>query len=241
MLKEAPVTKELDHKKVSLPTYAEKVAAETARLAALKAQWTPPDAMAAAPIAPAAGAKVLVPEFEIALGGIRRRVSAHWRAADVFDQMEQDARRAHERSRDEAPFVAPWSWGQLHMARFYRTLTERHSAGGMRCASLEAGRGGGGGGDFITNFISEGKTLDGLHAAIGPGVAMAVRRIRPSTRGSRTAGVILDRVLVDSVCLGQMTLGAVLRAAGWSPDGHHRKALRVALAAALDRMQGYAG
>jgi hypothetical protein len=217
------------------------LAEEAARLAAIKAKWTPPEAMAAAPVAPAAGPKVLVPEYEIAVGGIRRRVSAHWRDADVFDQMERDARRAHERQDGEAVFASPYSPGQLGIARHYRALTERHDAGGMRCASLEAGRSGGAGGSFIDAFISEGDELRRLHQAIGSGVAMAVRRVRPSVRGGQGAGIILDRYLVDAVCLGQMDLNTVLARCGWSIKGQHRKALRVALAAALDRMQGYRG
>jgi hypothetical protein len=216
------------------------LAEEAARIAAIKARATPPEAMAAAPVAPAAGPKALVPEYEIAVGGLRRRVSAHWREADVFDQMEQDALRAHAKREEEAAFVAPFTPGQVDIARHYLVLTERHSAGGMRCASLEAGRGGSGG-DFMTAFIKEGDVLRALPAAIGPGVGMAVRRVRPSMRGGAGAGIIPDRTLVDAVCLGQQDLSTVLKRAGWSIKGEHRKALRMALAAALDRMQGYRG
>lgn len=243
MLKGDAMTKEfgsgLTGQKVDLPTYADRVAEETARVEAIKAQWTPPEAMAAAPMAPAAGAKVLVPEYEVSVGGVRRRVSAHWREADVFDAMERAAQIAHAKRDGEAAFVAPFSPGQVHMARYYLTLTEHHAVGGMRCASLEAGRTGGSGGSFMDAFLHEGDQLRWLHGRIGAGVAMSVRRVRPSTRGPGKAGVISDRALVDGVCLGQMDLNAVLRRHGWSPDGHHRKALRLALGAALDRMQGY--
>ena len=68
-------------------------------------------------------------------------------------------------------------------------------------------------------------------------MALAVRRIRPSDRGSRAG--ITDRRLVDMVCLGGEDLTAVLRAHGWFEDGKNRKALRLALCAVLDRMQGY--
>ena len=80
--------------------------------------------------------------------------------------------------------------------------------------------------------------LDKMHRQIGTGVAMSVRRVRPSQRGEGRAKNIPNRALVDAVCLGQQTLGAVLKEWGWCNDGHHRKALRAALVAALDRMQG---
>lgn len=216
-----------------LPTYADRVAGETARIEAIKAQWTPPDAMAAAPMGPAAGPKVLVPEYGVASGGTRRRVSAHWREADVFDVMEQAAIRQGD---DAGPFTP----GQVAVARQYRHLTENHQAAGLRCASLEAGRSGGGaGGCFIDAFLDEGKRLAWMERRIGNGVAMAVRRVRPSARGGSKAGIISDRQLVDAVCLGQMGLNDVLRRYGWAVKGDHRRVLRVALSAALDRMRGY--
>ena len=245
MLKGTAMAKEfgagLTGKAVALPTYADRVADETARIGAIKAKATPPEVMGAAPVAPAAGPKALVPEYEVAVGGLRRLVSAHWRGADVFDQMEQDALRAYAKTGTDAGFAPPFSPGQIEMARYYLVLTERHSAGGMRCASLEAGQGGGRGGEFIDAYISEGKSLRTMQAAIGSGAAMAVRRVRPSARGQAKAGIITDRALVDAVCLGQQTLNAVLASAGWSRNGRHREALRKALAGALDRMQGYKG
>jgi hypothetical protein len=66
---------------------------------------------------------------------------------------------------------------------------------------------------------------------------MAVRRIRPSKRGSKAG--ITDRRLVDMVCLSGLTFDQVLERHGWAPKGEHRIALRTALCGALDRMQGY--
>ena len=90
----------------------------------------------------------------------------------------------------------------------------------------------------MSAYVTEGKRLTKLHGQIGAGVALMVRRIRPSARGKASAGIITDRQLVDAVCLGQQRLNTVLKRSGWTPDGHHRKALLLALAAALDRMQG---
>lgn len=46
---------------------------------------------------------------------------------------------------------------------------------------------------------------------IGHGVAMPVRRVRPSDRGADQHGPIMDRVLVDMVCLSVKSLNEVLR------------------------------
>lgn len=200
----------------------------------------PPREMAQAPVAPARGAKRLVSEYEMLPGGTRRYVGAHWVDADIFDGMCRTAYARHIKAGGSPEgFVPPFTPGQMAMARRYRDLTERHSAGGMKCASLEA-RGGGGagqGGEFIDAFVAEGRELAAMHRNIGSGQSMAVRRIRPSKRGSKAA--ILNRCLVDMVCLGGSDLSAVLRAHGWACKGDHRDALRAALCVSLDRMQGY--
>ena len=51
--------------------------------------------------------------------------------------------------------------------------------------------------------------------------------------------IILDRVLVDRVCLRGQSLSEVLDAHGWSRKTDHIEALRKALRAAMDRMAGY--
>ncbi|WP_235841862.1 hypothetical protein [Cereibacter johrii] len=155
----------------------------------------------------------------------------------------EKARAAHEASGQEKNFIEPafeppFSPGQIAMARHYRGLVERHSAGGVRCSSIEAQRGGSPtGGEFMDGYLREGEELARLRARIGTGSALAVRRIRPSKRGSKAA--ILDRTLVDMVALSGLTLSEVLAAHGWAKRTDSLSALRIALAAALDRMQGY--
>ena len=200
---------------------------EAARVAAILAAATPPASCGPEiPVAPAFGAYRVFQPMELLQGGLQRPSGFAGRnaivRADVFDAMKAGA----------------FTSSQIDMARHYRDLTERHTAGGMRCASLEAGRGGGGSGEFIVAYVKEGQVLASLHRRIGPGAALVVRRIRPSARGG-AAGIILDRDLVDRVCLGQQTLSQVLRGFGWSEAKKHRDALRTALAGALDRMQGY--
>lgn len=226
-----------------------------AAVSRLKAASQPPvECGPEIPAAPARGELKTFRPIELVPGSVgTARDTGHWergedqrrrgaRIRDVFDRMHDQARAAHKARGDKAgPFVPPLTPAQVQIARDYRDLTERHAAGGMKCASLEAaGRGSGGqGGDFVQAFLDEGEKLCAFHRRIGTGVAMAVRRIRPSGRGGKTASLITDRTLVDKVCLGDCDLGQVLDAGGWAVKGGARAALRKALAAALDRMQGY--
>lgn len=167
------------------------------------------------------------------------------RVADIWDVMEEQARRDHSRRHPGQPFQPPFTQGQIAIARRYRDLFERHEGGGVRCASLEtrtaARPGGGGGGEFIDAFVAEGLELARLRARIGPGASLMVRRVRPSRRGRPAASVITDRALVQMVCVGQAALSEVLEAHGWSVQSPPRRMLRQALAACLDRMQGLRG
>ena len=155
------------------------------------------------------------------------------RQADVFDLMEASARRRSE--------PAPFTPAQIAVARHYRALVERHDAGGIKCSALDGRTSGGTGRDFMDAYLSEGREIDAIRRRIGTGVAMAVRRVRPSARGGANRGGIPDRALVDMVCLGDRSLSDVLRAHGWQADGRNRQSIREALSAALDRMIGYRG
>lgn len=229
---------------------------EAARIAVLKAAGAAPAVCGPdIPVAPARGPMGSFRPMELVPGSVgMARDTGHWqrgedtrrragRLLDVFDRIEDQARATHKARSDGAggggAYVPPLSPAQVQIGRDYRDLTERHSAGGVRCASLEtAGRSGGAtGGEFIDAFVAEWRRLDALCRRIGAGVAMPIRRIRPSDSGSRR--LITDRVLVDSVCLRDMDLGQVLDAQGWSAYGQVREALRRALVAALDRMMGY--
>ena len=150
--------------------------------------------------------------------------------ADVFDTMAAQAAR---KGRAFGLTVS-----QVAMGRTYRALVERHQAGGVRCSSIEAMPSGGRGDadGFTERRLAASRRIDLLQARIGAGTAMAVRRIRPSVRGSRAS--IPDRALVDRVCLGDEDISAVLRAYGWSVYGDTVAALTVALSAALERMIG---
>ncbi|WP_406720418.1 hypothetical protein RPE78_09555 [Thioclava litoralis] len=153
------------------------------------------------------------------------------RVADVFDRMAADAAKRQK--------PMPLTKGHVLVGRYYRDLVERHEAGGVRCVSLETLQGAGAGGSgnsFIDDYVAEGRAIERMRQRIGAGVAMAVRRVRPSTRGV-AARTITDRALVDAVCLSDMTLSQVLAQFGWSKRGDNIRSLSKALCDALERMR----
>lgn len=133
---------------------------------------------------------------------------------------------------------------QVGMARLYHTLVQNLEAGAVRCVSLEGQTGGGGSREGFTDHrLDLHRRVDGLRARIGSGVAMEVRRVRPSARGDdgMKRANIPDRALVDLVCLSGLTISEVLARYGWSVYGATVKAATKALGAALDRMLGPVG
>jgi hypothetical protein len=153
------------------------------------------------------------------------------RAADVFDRMIASAERAGR--------AWPLTPGQIAVGRRYRDLVEWRAAGAIKCSAIDGRQAGSGERDFMDAYLSVGRELAGMKRRMGNGIAMQVRRVRPSARGNGQRGPICDRALVDMVCLQQMLLTEVLRRHGWSTKGPHRDALREALSASLDRMIGY--
>ena len=153
------------------------------------------------------------------------------RAADVFDRMLVSARR---RKQD-----APLTPGQVAIGRCYRDLAEILASDGTKLSRLDASFGGGDSGSWMDRRLELSERLATLRRRIGTGAAMSVRRIRPSDRGDDQRGPIMDRVMVDMICLEGRTLDQVLKAHKWVLNGRNRKALSHALCGALDRMIGY--
>lgn len=213
---------------------------EAIGLSKLKLRSAPPVACGPEMVdAPARGAmRVTMPRRLVGNASLRDGYCGRLRMeeADVFDAMMKDARDRAARRNNDA-FTPPFTPGQIAMARHYRALVERHDTGGMKCSSLEAQRGDGSGGAFMDAFMDEGREIARIRARIGNGQAMALRRIRPSSRGSRMA--ISDRTLVDMVCLEGLTLTEVLAHHGWAKSAKVLNCIREALCAALNRMQGY--
>lgn len=146
------------------------------------------------------------------------------RAADAFDIMARQARRAGGGD--------PFTPRQRGAGRDYAGMVERHSANGLKGRSIEVMRGGSGPTGGVADLVlAEGLRIRAMQAAVGQGFALAVRR---QGKGLRRAVRLID--LVDAVCLHGVTLDHVLRRHGWSCQCEPRQQLQAALAAALDRM-----
>lgn len=212
---------------------------EAERVVSMNWAAQPPEACGPEiPAAPARGAMRLARPVRMALDA-----KGNWAAqedgwqgraaaieADAFDLMSRTALRKGQ--------PVPFSGVQIDTGRQYRALVEFRAAGAMKLSSIEgrAGGSGSGGSDYLDRFRQAGEDLARMQRGIGDGVAMEVRRVRPSKRGTAARGIITDRALVDAVCLSGRTLNDVLRDSGWSLFKDHRDALRAALLAALDRM-----
>jgi hypothetical protein len=217
---------------------AKRMQAMDQRVAAMKAAATPtPIASPVIIPAPARGPTKVVQLRETVAtenGPRVRRATVDGfhpvQAADAFDQMELQARR---RKADGGPLFTAL---QVDAGRAYAALAERCAAEGLRCSSVEAGRGGAPGGqrDWIDGVIARSDQLARLHAAIGQGVALSPRG--PQAHADRGRKVIRVRDLVDSVCIEGRTLSEVLDRHGWSARTASIAILRLVLTDALDRM-----
>lgn len=226
--------------------------AEAARVGAILSAATPPVEMRAAPVAPARGAMMLRPDFEVQPGGTRKRVGAHWVEPTRLDidnaravEVERDRLAGIEAERlaagkpgieggvdRAAKRAAPFTSGQVAVATEYRALVEWREGSPLKCGSLEPGHGGGASGLFIDGYIAKGRRLSDLISAIGPDTALDVMR-----KGGAARRAITVRAAVDMVVLQGASLAEVLRAHGWATKGEYRAIVRDAVSGALDRMQ----
>jgi len=211
---------------------------EADRVAIVKAAAArPPNASPAIPEAPARGPVDTFEPLETVTGAdgapvVRRsapRNALPVKVRDAFDRMAV-ACAAHGKPH-------PLSPGQIAMGRHYALLIERHAGGGVRGSSMETVSGGAGGSSgYIDARIAQGRAIDTLTARIGPGIAKAIRRVRPSTAGTKR--LITDLDLVRHVCIAGRTPSEVLAHFGWTYNSRICQDLTEALGAALDRMQG---
>lgn len=227
---------------------AARLEAERARIAKIKAKAAvPPECGPDIISAPARGVCIATHQVTMVPNGVDDRGLEKWspartgyghrasvRAADVFDRMVADACRKKRQ-------VGTLSSGQIAIGRAYRAMFEHLAADGTKLSRLDAPSGGGGSLDWMDHRLELTGKIELLRFRIGAGMALAVRRIRPSDRGADQRGPIMDRALVDMVCLKDMTIEQVLKAHGWVKDGRTHEALSVALRGALDRMIGYRG
>jgi hypothetical protein len=217
-----------------------RMADEGKSVASMLDRAVPLPGMGAAPVAPARvfGPMRVEQSWDVMPGGTRRRAGTHGVEMCQLEVMVAHAARRHAERTPDAPFVPPFTSSQIAVARDYRALVEWRDGSALRCSSLEAGRstGAGGSGLFIDSFIQQGRWLAELQARIGNGVAMDVRRHMDRDNARRPISV---RALVDMVVVAGQDLTQVLQRFGWAAKGEARKALRLSLVGALDRMQGY--
>lgn len=193
----------------------------------------PPVAMHEATVAPARGAMGLVPNWDMAVGGMRRLDGAHGVMLSPLARMVAEARARH---RGDGAFVPPFNPGQVQVAEDYAALVEWREGSAMRGQNLQGGRGGSDSGVFIDTFIQQGLWLAEMHRRIGGATAMAPRR--HMDRGNARRAITV-RAAVDMVCIAGRSLSEVLVAFGWVAKGETRDELRGHVRGALDRMQGY--
>lgn len=221
---------------------AARLAGEAARVGAIIAGATPPAGMAAAPVAPARGAVLVRENWVVGVGGTRRLDGVHLRdmiqPEIIVAQALQRHRARQEAMGTDAPFVPPFTPGQIAVARAYRDLVEWRAGSGMKCISVETGQGGGGAGAglFIDSFIEQGQWLDQLRTRVGDVVILDVRRHMDRGNARRP---IRAMAAVDSLLIDGLDLSAILKNHRWQVNGRHRTALRIGISEALDRMQGY--
>lgn len=219
-------------------TGRDRLKAEQQRCIQMLDRAVPPiEAVGIVPVAPARGAMVITPGYEPLPGGTRRRDGIRMRELSPLAQMVANAWLKHQTRDTDTIFVPPFDPAQVQVSEDYRALVERHEAGLVKCSSTEAGRGGGGAsGLAIDRYIEDGRWLAVLRERIGQDVVMSVRRNMDRGNGRKP---ITARNLVDLVVLHGRDLSAVLSRHGWEGQTKHRRMLRDALCAALDRMQGY--
>ena len=191
-------------------------------------------------LAPARGKMVACPQMTVLAVGAedfvvapeRYRAGAPGRERDIFDDMTD---RATRRGGDK-----PFTVGQVAVGRAYRDFAQKVMAAGYKTSSTFDARVDGGRVDFMNQYLRDVYRLGMFQRAIGSDVALSPRQmaVHSMDRGARR--LITTRDLVDSICLREPKggLSAVLVAHHWSVSARNVKALRAALCAALERMQG---
>ena len=149
------------------------------------------------------------------------------RRLDAFGRMEAEAAKRGK--------PMPLTPEQVATGRLYAQLVERYEAGGYKCSSLSERVGGSGSTIDVTDArLMDREKILRMRKAIGDGIAVPVRKIRPSQRGTRVA--ITDRYLVDAICLSGMSFREVLLSCGWGYNARLIMQLRNALCEKIDLM-----
>ena len=107
--------------------------------------------------------------------GYRLRDMTQVEVMNAQAKLRHAARHAPLSPEDRPAFVAPFTVGQVNMARAYRDLVEWREGSMMRGADLGGSGGGAGGGAglFIDSYIERGRLLQELQSRIGEVVVLA--------------------------------------------------------------------
>lgn len=218
--------------------------AEAQRIAEAKALGhVPPECGDAIPHAPARGpVRTFEPiarypdgtdGYVLKPSGYRGRKALH--IADQFDQARVSAQRAARSKHQNAIIDLPFTKQQENIGRLYRDLSINLSSRGFSLSSLAGVRSSSSGQrDFMERYADDLRHLQRLHARIGRGCALPVRRLRPSERGTKRG--IMDRDLIDLFCIHDKPVSQILKVHGWKANGRTRATLIAALRIILDRM-----
>ncbi len=155
------------------------------------------------------------------------------RSADIFDRMQAQALRAKR--------PMPLTPGQVAIGRRYRDLVEILEGDGCKLSNLHSSGGSADGGNWMDRRLELAAELDRLQRRVGHGIALKIRRIRPSMRAIREAGedprgLFSDLDIVHRVCVEDWSATDVLRHFRWQLNSRNKKAVAEALSAALMRM-----
>lgn len=165
-----------------------------------------------------------------------------WRAArerDVFDDMVAAIKKA---MRDDDDV---WLTDMMISAgRNYRDLFTAVQSAGIKVSADLSSAQGGGDTDFMDRYIRDVRRLRMFQAALVASPVLEVKRkprrvpVSNGVLAKADRQIITVRALVDQVCIAEKPLTRVLEEHGWIANGKNRKTLGLALAAALERMQG---
>lgn len=158
------------------------------------------------------------------------------RTADIFDRMQAQALRAKR--------PMPLTPGQVAIGRRYRDLVEILEGDGCKLSNLHSSGGSSDGGNWMDHRLELAAELERLQRRVGRGIALKIRRIRPSLRAIREAGedprgLFSDLDIVHRVCVEDWSATDVLRHFRWQLNSRNKKAVAEALSAALMRMIGF--
>lgn len=192
------------------------------------------------PAAPARGPVLLFHPRQAVItdtGNVATERTGRFAAMQVQDGFHKA--QVHARSRKQPE---PFTPGQVNIGREYAALFHRCESSGMKLSQIGGAGGGSGALGVSEAVLADMQRLAWLTKRIGGGVALTIRRVRPSKRAGSAASKarnVTSMRLVEDFCAHGETISAILRAHGWSDYTGNKKLLHAVLCANLNRMSGH--